>query len=1040
SGNKRIRVARVNLRPRAGVAAGGEMLQASVAVANLADHVTVGALKGRLSAADLSKVEGDKGELAVFKRELRENPRFIADPKLRENPREVLRLMEEVAPIMTRELRGGRDLAKALVEIMPQRSVPSSSVGGGVQRAQVTSALLTTPLSVLEDRISNAESRGEIAPLQPAQRAAIQTGVQRLQDAVSGLDPEQRLSMMNDPSRSRQFLGGDEAIIIDDVVRMVQQVPGLDRRIADVRAAQAPQIDRSQNEQAQATAAVMSVSRPVLESVARQAGVKLSPNFLAQVDRLQSMPVAERSAVVSNPEKMRTTMTSQAAEVQRAISESPALRAGLARASTDRGQAADLSRDYQQSRIALVTSDQRAIDVLVETELADPVQRGKWEAGMSDLQRQVAALPTAARNQLAANPAQARAMIAEIPELTEVLRDSPNFERSLAQLAPRATQPEDARAIDQFHVQRIAATAPVSQLQEVLDSAPMTPEAKREVAPQLRQLQSAVAAQSELLRNPDALNKFVADRPDLQRALDFEPFRTALIERAAPVTLAARPRAENVQEPAEVQAIRSAMTTSLPVVQAQVSRAQASGRLSASDSQSLTRAVDQVQRAVADLPSETRQQVLENPTSIWEAVGAPANDLRVAFQRPEVQSAFVELGQQRAQVQRVEIEQAQANVALVTRDSGTLQTQVAAFRRQNQNLPTEQGRILDQGVRQLPEVRTQLDQLAPDARARVLADPEQASRFVAQHAPQLAQAMTNIPALRSNLADLGPSEERITESFARRDVQQLAQVHRAVASLDEIKLLDIFANDADRDALREDIQDVQEVIRRDPTLLGRPNDLAETIQIVGQRALFSALQRPEVVQRVASALPDRAQSSDAARDVLKFNALKSMKSGKFADVLTTAVSQAAARGDQSFAKALGVQNLNDTREVATRVVALSKDFERLQSSDNLQSSNTLSGVSSELAAVIDHPNVTRQLAEFGGIDLSSKMIDLQIKRDGKGFILPVQLQDLDNIQIDGLAPVLLNIMPATVKDIPLIMGSTNAPAEQSLPEGLSQVR
>ncbi len=50
----------------------------------------------------------------------------------------------------------------------------------------------------------------------------------------------------------------------------------------------------------------------------------------------------------------------------------------------------------------------------------------------------------------------------------------------------------------------------------------------------------------------------------------------------------------------------------------------------------------------------------------------------------------------------------------------------------------------------------------------------------------------------------------------------------------------------------------------------------------------------------------------------------------------------------------------------------------------------------------------------GGIDLTRSSLDLQIKRDGNGIILPLDQQKLDNIRIDGLVPVILNIYPATV--------------------------
>jgi hypothetical protein len=52
------------------------------------------------------------------------------------------------------------------------------------------------------------------------------------------------------------------------------------------------------------------------------------------------------------------------------------------------------------------------------------------------------------------------------------------------------------------------------------------------------------------------------------------------------------------------------------------------------------------------------------------------------------------------------------------------------------------------------------------------------------------------------------------------------------------------------------------------------------------------------------------------------------------------------------------------------------------------------------------------VAHTGGIDFNAASLDMQIKRDGNGVPLPVSQQNLDNIKIDGLVPVILNIRPA----------------------------
>ena len=51
--------------------------------------------------------------------------------------------------------------------------------------------------------------------------------------------------------------------------------------------------------------------------------------------------------------------------------------------------------------------------------------------------------------------------------------------------------------------------------------------------------------------------------------------------------------------------------------------------------------------------------------------------------------------------------------------------------------------------------------------------------------------------------------------------------------------------------------------------------------------------------------------------------------------------------------------------------------------------------------------------DYGGIDFAQKTLDLQIKRDGAGVPLPISQQNLDNIRIEGLVPVILDIRPAS---------------------------
>lgn len=61
-----------------------------------------------------------------------------------------------------------------------------------------------------------------------------------------------------------------------------------------------------------------------------------------------------------------------------------------------------------------------------------------------------------------------------------------------------------------------------------------------------------------------------------------------------------------------------------------------------------------------------------------------------------------------------------------------------------------------------------------------------------------------------------------------------------------------------------------------------------------------------------------------------------------------------------------------------------------------------------------------ELNPVGGINLNPELLDLQIKRDGKGVPLPVFEQPIGEMKIDGFMPVIINVMP--VYNMPLLLG------------------
>ncbi|GEM_PF-4939721 len=70
----------------------------------------------------------------------------------------------------------------------------------------------------------------------------------------------------------------------------------------------------------------------------------------------------------------------------------------------------------------------------------------------------------------------------------------------------------------------------------------------------------------------------------------------------------------------------------------------------------------------------------------------------------------------------------------------------------------------------------------------------------------------------------------------------------------------------------------------------------------------------------------------------------------------------------------------------------------------------------------------------GGIDLNPALLDLQIKRDGNGVPLPLPMQPIQDMHIEGFLPVIINIVPIT--NLPLLLG-LDLPAQEEKPVQLT---
>jgi hypothetical protein len=67
----------------------------------------------------------------------------------------------------------------------------------------------------------------------------------------------------------------------------------------------------------------------------------------------------------------------------------------------------------------------------------------------------------------------------------------------------------------------------------------------------------------------------------------------------------------------------------------------------------------------------------------------------------------------------------------------------------------------------------------------------------------------------------------------------------------------------------------------------------------------------------------------------------------------------------------------------------------------------------------------------GGIDLTNRWFDLEVKRDDSGHVLPAVEQPMFNMEVNGLVPVTISITPVT--NLPLLLG-LNIPTSDNFDE------
>lgn len=96
-----------------------------------------------------------------------------------------------------------------------------------------------------------------------------------------------------------------------------------------------------------------------------------------------------------------------------------------------------------------------------------------------------------------------------------------------------------------------------------------------------------------------------------------------------------------------------------------------------------------------------------------------------------------------------------------------------------------------------------------------------------------------------------------------------------------------------------------------------------------------------------------------------------------------------------------------------------------------------SSAAGQAVVAVGVPQLTQQAndvsssAAVGGIDFDPSLLNLQIKRNGKGVPLPLDQQNLENINIEGLYPVIINMQPATIQNFPFL---SSVEKQEKVPE------
>ncbi len=377
--------------------------------------------------------------------------------------------------------------------------------------------------------------------------------------------------------------------------------------------------------------------------------------------------------------------------------------------------------------------------------------------------------------------------------------------------------------------------------------------------------------------------------------------------------------------------------------------------------------------------------------------------------------------------------------------AGTFDAKVntlTALTNPNLSAQTLAGALSAGGVANAQEVASEFISLRT---AQPLNATESVTAQIARSNPLLAQQLNSAaanPQVQSAVASYTTSEDAqsLPQWKSEATVEQIAGNMYAAAQVapqkQQSEIKTILGGEISRDTIKVLISQAPQI-----DITGNANKIAENAKKSPESAkLYALLQVPAIRNAVFASTGQSAASSVATpvQNILAsvsgigvdtttntpvvpenhslvtyFKAIANSTNNinAVALVRTIAAASNAAKADIKFAEALSsARNADEFKTVIQEYAYAHPEFSAQATPAGMESLNQLSD---------------SQIRKVGGIDLSAERMDLKIKRDGNGVVLPVADQDLQNLKIDGLSPVILDVQPATPASVPFLMNLAN---------------